>query len=253
MNDIKMQDNKLAIADIPVVILAAGEGSRLNNGNGNLPKPMALLHGMSLLEHSLLTCKKAGISQFFVVVGFVHDKMSAYAQTLAHKHDLKLKVIHNSDWKEGNGTSVAACAPYVHGAFFIAMCDHLMKPEMFEKLVSSDFGAEFCHLAVDKRIDQVFDPEDATRVNLNGDSILEIGKELNNYNGIDTGLFLCRPFLFDALKNSREEGDASLSGGIRKLTNLKKIKGVDIGSCFWLDVDTPESLEYGEKMIANLN
>lgn len=248
-----MQDTKLAIADIPVVILAAGEGSRLSNGNGNLSKPMTMLLGMSLLEHLLLTCKKAGITQFFVVVGFLKDKMSAHSQTLAHKHDLKLNVIHNTDWKEGNGTSVVACAPYVQGAFFIAMCDHLMKPEMFERLISSDFGEEFCHLAVDKRIDQVFDPEDATRVNLKGDSILEIGKDIKHYNGIDTGLFLCRPFLFEALKNSREEGDASLSGGIRKLTKLKKIKGVDIGDCFWLDVDTPESLEHGEKMLANLN
>lgn len=249
----KTRKNKLAITDIPVVILAAGEGSRLSNGNGNLPKPMALLNGLSLLEHSLLTCKKAGISQFFVVVGFMSDKMDAYIKTLAGKYNLLIKAIQNNNWKEGNGTSVAVCAPYVHGAFFIAMCDHILEPGMFEKLVASDFGAEFCHLAVDKRIDHVFDPEDATRVNIKGDLITDIGKNLKTYNCIDTGLFLCRPFLFAALRDSREEGDASLSGGIRKLTQAGKIKGVDIGNCFWLDVDTQESLKHGESVLSNSN
>ncbi|MBI5186904.1 MAG: NTP transferase domain-containing protein [Nitrospinae bacterium] len=249
----KTQKNKLAITDIPVVILAAGEGSRLSNGNGNLPKPMALLKGLSLLEHLLITCKKAGISRFFVVIGFMRDEMDAYTQTLAEKYNLRIKAVQNNDWKEGNGTSVAACAPYLKGAFFIAMCDHILEPMMFEKLVASDSGDGFCHLAVDRRIDQVFDPEDATRVNLKGDLITEIGKDIKTYNGIDTGLFLCRPFLFDALSNSREEGDASLSGGVRKLTQAGKIKGVDIGNCFWLDVDTPESLRHGESVLSNLN
>lgn len=238
---------------IPLVILAAGEGSRLNSGRDFTPKPMTTLEGRTLLERALLTGKEAGIKKFFVVTGFLKEKVGEHAQGLGATHGLDVEVVENIHWKEGNGTSVAACAPMIHGPFFVMMCDHLMDAGMFSRLFSVEEAPDFCLLAVDGKTDLIFDPEDATRVRMEGNLIVEIGKNLETYNGIDTGLFLFRPAIFEALESARRAGDASLSGGVRRLCREKKMKGVDIGNHFWLDVDTPESLEQGKKVLAGKN
>lgn len=239
----------IALENIPAVILAAGEGSRLSNGKESQLKPLTLLNGQSLLEHCLLACVKAGVTRFFLVSGFLREKLETHAMALAETHGLNLQVIENRNWEQGNGTSAAACAPFVEGPFFIMMCDHLLDPGILTKLVASDFGDDVCSLAVDKKIDQVFDIDDATCVDVDGEKILKIGKDLQTYNGIDTGFFLCRPVLFNALEKSRKAGDASLSGGIRELCRTGNMKAVDIGDSFWLDVDTPESLEEGKRIL----
>ena len=66
---------------------------------------------------------------------------------------------------------------------------------------------------------------------------------------IDTGLFLCRPVLFQALERARAQGDSSLSGGMRQLLSAGKLQAVDIRAHFWSDVDTPASLAYTECML----
>ena len=40
---------QVSTPNLPAVILAAGEGSRLQPGNGRIPKPLTELLGMTLL------------------------------------------------------------------------------------------------------------------------------------------------------------------------------------------------------------
>jgi len=102
---------------------------------------------------------------------------------------------------------------------------------------------------VDHNIEELFDQEDATLVRLDRDRITAIGKGLENPDAVDTGFFLCRPTLFSALDKSIQEGDGSLSGGIRHLIGNSGIRAVDVREYFWHDMDTPEALEIGEKKL----
>jgi choline kinase len=106
-----------------------------------------------------------------------------------------------------------------------------------------------CLLAVDARIDQVFDRADATKVRLSGRVITAIGKELTAFDAIDTGLFFCHPSLFGALQQARTAGDGSLSGGIRYLIATDQVLAVPIDDHYWIDVDTAESLAYAEQVL----
>ncbi len=61
------------------LILAGGKGTRLSPITKDaIPKPMACLLGMPLLERAILTLKENGISEFFISVGHLHEKIEEY-------------------------------------------------------------------------------------------------------------------------------------------------------------------------------
>ena len=44
------------------------------------------------------------------------------------------------------------------------------------------------------------------KVRTRGNSIVAIGKNLDNYNAIDTGIFLCPETIFDYLRRALKDG-----------------------------------------------
>ncbi len=232
----------------PAVILAAGRGERLS-GTVKVPKPLTPLLGLTLLERVILSCKAAGVSEVCVVLGFRKEEVQPRLSEWQKKHEVSIRAVENPAWQEGNGTSVLACAPHLASSFLILMSDHLVDPTAISHLIKEGGHEETCYLLVDHRIDRVFDRQDATRVHVDEGKITAIGKGLEPYNAIDTGVFLCQPFLFDALKEAQRGGDGSLSGGIRRLAEQGKMRSVDLGDRFWLDVDTPKALKHARKAL----
>ena len=217
---------------LPAVILAAGQGHRLLESSGGVPKPLVPVLGVPLLERTLLACRAAGITEVFVVLGYRQELLRPAIAAWARRYDMALHVVENPVWVEGNGTSALAVAPYLSQAFFLLMCDHVFTPAMLGQLLAAEDGTEVCRLAVDRRIEAIFDLPDATKVRLDGPRITAIGKDIAPFDAIDTGLFLCRPFLFKALERARAAGDSSLSGGMRQLLTTGQLQAVDIGDAF---------------------
>ncbi len=236
---------------LPAVILAAGQGSRLRKNHRGVPKPLIKILGLSLLERTILACRAAGATEFYVVVGYEKEKVAAHAKTIGRRYRIPIHIVENPDWEEGNGVSALAAAAHLNGheVFLLTMCDHLFDPDIPELLLHAGAHTDTCLLAVDRRIDRVFDLDDATKVQIDGREITAIGKDLPSYNGIDTGIFLCRPSIFDALSRAREHGDGSLSDGVRELISRGGIQAIEIGERFWIDVDTPESLAYARRLL----
>ncbi len=50
------------------LIIAAGRGSRLSNKGDS--KPLVSLLGLTLIERIILTAKRSGITDFYIVTGF---------------------------------------------------------------------------------------------------------------------------------------------------------------------------------------
>ncbi len=234
---------------LPAVILAAGRGERLSGDEKKPPKPLTPVLGLTLLERAILSCKEAGIEEFFIVLGYRKEAVESFIAEWEAKYRISITPVENQSWLEGNGSSVLACSPYLSSSFLLIMCDHLFDPQVIPHLITEGDDKGACSLLVDRRIARVFDREDATRVQVNDGRITAIGKGLEQYNGIDTGIFLCRPFLFDALREAQAGGDGSLSGGIRCLAEQGRIRAVDLGEGFWLDVDTPQALKHGHKLL----
>ena len=126
------------------------------------------------------------------------------------------------------------------------MADHIFEPETARVLLQQRLGSGEVILAVDPNIDRIFDLDDATKVLRDGDRIVDIGKEIADYDALDTGMFLCSPSLFDRLDSATRDGNCSLSDGMRQLAEERRLRALEIGEANWQDVDTPEALAHAE-------
>ena len=122
-------------------------------------------------------------------------------------------------------------------------------PVGMDRFVSKNESAPVivcCASAVEGKI-----AAEATKVRLQGDRITAIGKTLTTYDALDTGLFVCDPVVFDALRKARHAGDTTLSGGIRLLAARRLMRAVDVGGATWCDIDTVADLESAEDLLGS--
>lgn len=234
------------LTPLAAVILAAGRGERLQGGIGGGSKPLTPLLGITLLERALLACQAAKVTDCYIVVGHQRERLTSYIAARSRRYRMRLHTVPNPHWELGNGTSAARVAPYLQTPFLLLMCDHVFDTTILASLIAAGQDTEASLLAVDERIDQVFDLDDATKVQLDDGNITAIGKDLQQYNAIDTGLFFCRPSLFAALEHANTAGDTSLSGGIRQLIAAGTMRAMPIGDRFWMDIDTAACLAKAE-------
>ena len=115
------------------VIIAAGMGSRLNGGGGNLPKPLVKVAGVGLLKRTILSAKRAGITDFVVVVGYRGEEIRQ-AISEDSQIDARIEWVENTEWKRGNGLSVLKARAYVDEPFLLMMSDHLFEPQVLAHL-----------------------------------------------------------------------------------------------------------------------
>ena len=229
------------------LILAAGNGSRIASVAGGVPKPLVPLCGMPLLEHVMTSSREAGIERFVIVAGYRADLIRRWLSDRS-MNGISVRLIENTEYHKANGVSALAAKTELNQAFLLLMSDHIFQPKTAKALLRQPLRDDEVILAVDSKVDRVFDLDDATKVRCHGGYIREIGKDLSSYNALDTGMFLCGPRLFDRLESAMKNGDCSLSDGMRKLAQEWKLKAFDIGDAHWQDVDSPQALAHAEEI-----
>jgi choline kinase len=234
------------------VILMAGAGSRLGAAGGAFAKPLVQVGGRPLICYTIDALVRAGVRSVHAVIGANGERLAAEVAPL-FPAAIRFRTIINPDWQKQNGVSVLAAAEHVSGPFILAMGDHLFEPALLDALLS---GADTAvvNLGVDRKIESIFDLDDATKVSTDGERLINIGKQLTDYDAIDTGVFLCSQELFTHLRAAaaKQNGDCSLSDGVRLMAADAKVRAVDIGEAWWQDVDTPEMLQRAEEESARL-
>jgi choline kinase len=236
-----------------VVILMAGTGSRLRASGEILPKPLVPILGRPLISYIAEALENAGIQTLHAIVGANSDRLIESLRPLIPAK-MHLNPIPNPDWQKQNGLSVLCAAGHVTEPFLLMMGDHLFDPAILS-LVLQASASSCLNLAVDKKLETIFDIDDAMKVQTAGDRVITLGKTLEIYDAIDTGIFLCPNELFDYLRHaqSRNRGsDCSLADGVRLMAADGKVRAIDIGTAWWQDVDTPEMRAHAEGNLREL-
>jgi len=232
------------------LIIAAGRGERFRPFTDEIPKPLIPLLGRSLIERVILAVREVGVEDLIIVTGYLGEKLRAFLGD-GSKYGVRIKYVENKHWQLGNGVSVYQARDLIGGNFILLMSDHVFNPEILCDLQKCEISKDECILCVDRHMKYVFDIDDATKVLVNGDKILQIGKKLNEYNGVDMGIFLCSYSIFEALHKSIQKGRYSLTEAIRELANEGRMRAYcfDDEEYYWMDIDTPQMEKIAEKIL----
>lgn len=237
-------------SSVPVrdaVILAAGNGDRFKTSH-NHSKLLHPVLGQPLILRTLETAAAAGLQTLNIVLGYEADRVR---QTI-ERHPLpgtRVRYTYNPDWHLENGVSALKARHLCDGRrFALLMGDHLFESTVLRHLAGLEVAAGDSVLAIDRGDVDPAIAEEATKVLLDGERIIAIGKTLTRWDALDTGLFVFAPGLFDALEEAQRAGETTLSAGVQRLAAIGAMRGVEIGAASWCDVDTVHDLEIAESL-----
>jgi len=238
------------------LILAAGDGGRVGNLTKNKPKSLIQLLGLSLIEKVTLTAKQAGIDEFVIVIGYLGEKIKDELDD-GDKYGVKITYIENREWQKENGVSVLKAKELLNEKFVLLMSDHIFDDRILKELVDYDIRSSVI-LAVDRKEPSPGD----TKVLEKKGKIVDIGKDIEESNCIDTGIFLCSPKIFFYLEEALKEGKTELTDGIAMAAKNKDAEIFDITQInsyipsmrkevkpFSIDIDTEEDLIKAKKFL----
>ncbi|MDZ7342765.1 MAG: NTP transferase domain-containing protein [candidate division KSB1 bacterium] len=231
------------------VIVAAGMGSRLWNKNDQVPKTLLPFADETILATIMRNIAATGICEFVIVVGYQKHEIIDYLSQ-ADRFGFQVEFIENPDWRRGNGISVLAAEPAVNGRpFLLSMSDHIVSVPALQRVVNHQSSSNL--LLVDPNVNDIFDLDDATKVEVVGNRIVNIGKEIHPYNGIDCGIFKLTPRFFDAMRAQLVVQKESISAAVQRLIQQDDMEAVFLEAQeTWIDIDTPEAYNHALQKLA---
>jgi choline kinase len=191
---------------------------------------------------TLTAARDAGLTTAHVILGYAARDVRDACEHGAPP-GMRLVFHVNEEWYLENGVSVLAARGAVPDRFALVMGDHVFDPLVLARMRRLSVPDGDSLLAIDRRLDDRALVDEATKVLTRGDRILAIGKELREFDALDTGLFICHASVFDALGHAQRAGDTTLSGGIRHLAASGRMRAMTIGDARWFDIDTRADLE----------
>ena len=79
MTKVKLKKNQLNnLSQIPLVILAGGKGSRLQEYTNKIPKPLLKLKNKPLIDIIINQYKKYGVEKVIVAAGYKHELLTKH-------------------------------------------------------------------------------------------------------------------------------------------------------------------------------
>jgi 1L-myo-inositol 1-phosphate cytidylyltransferase len=230
------------------VILAAGNGDRFHTPTHD-SKLLQPLLGRPILLRTLEAAHEAGIRFATVVLGYQAERVRMLVESGAPA-GLDVSFALNPEWRLENGVSAMAARALVgRDRFALLMGDHVFEPPVLQRMLRLDVAPDESLLAIDTRPVTREQADEATKIRREGSRIVAIGKDLTEYDALDTGVFVFAPVLFGALERARALGDTTLSGGVRQLATRGLMRGVEIGDAAWCDIDTLSDLAAAESAL----
>jgi len=228
------------------IVLADERSERIVNGSGHV-KALAKVAGLPLIIRNLRTLHAAGIEEAVVVTGYQSELIR---RALDSYHlDIPVTVVHNEYWKHGSAHSVIAASGWINQQVVLVPSDHLYPPSLIRRILNSPAPVDSVVLAVDRRCDDVFDQEECLKVHLEGNSISDIGMNLERPDGVCPGIVRISPLLVDKLKRLLEDVEISLVDSLRAMARRGRVRMLDVKNVRWISISSPQARRYAELLI----
>src|SRR3990167_11243475 len=110
------------------LIIAAGNGTRMQPVTRGQHKSLMPLLGLRIIERVILGAKEAGISEFVIVTGYKGEELRQFIGD-GSRYGISISFVQNNKWEKANGISALAAKNYFSGNFALLMSDHVFDPK----------------------------------------------------------------------------------------------------------------------------
>ena len=227
------------------LILAAGRGRRLLPYTSDRPKCLLPVGRRTILEHQLERLRAGGVERVTIVAGFGAE---AVRRRVEASPPLPVRLVYNPFFAiSDNLISLWSARSEIGDDLLLLNGDNVFHPRVLELLPDRDPGA--CTLLVHRKA--AYDEEDM-KVELRGDCLASIGKELDPRQAhaqsigvmrvTGDGSRLLRRVLEEAVEEEGALHRFYLDAVWRMAEAGCPVRCLDIGGLPWSDIDTPEDL-----------
>jgi choline kinase len=248
-----------------MIILAAGQGTRLRPHTESVPKCMVPLNGQPLIYYQLETAKQVGITDIIVVGGYKADVLREYLE------DKNVRLLVNNNFLVTNMVSTLFCAESeLNGDVIVSYSDIVYSTLVLKKLINCN---DSLVTVVDsnwydlwsKRMENPLEDAETMKLDTNG-FITELGKKPTGYHEIEgqyIGLTKISDSVIDKVicfyhqldKNIIYDGkdfnNMYMTSFIQLMINNHLPIKATIISGGWFEVDSNDDLAYYETNFEN--
>ncbi|PHQ39168.1 glucose-1-phosphate thymidylyltransferase [Halorubrum persicum] len=214
------------------VILAAGEGRRLEPLTNRRPKPMVPVANRPLLEHVIEAVAAAGIDRIVLVVGYKQERIRNHFRD-GDDWGVTIEYVEQST-QLGTGHAVLQAESAVDGPFVVLNGDRIVDAEAVsavrDRLRDGD--------APLVTVTAVESPRDYGVARIDGDRVTEIDEKPEgavDTNRINAGVYGFSPAIFDAIRSTNTPGELAITATLNELAERGAVTGVSYDGR-WLDV-----------------
>jgi len=186
------------IINIPVVIMAGGQGSRLKPITNVIPKPLLPLKNKPIIEDIIDKFSELGVKEFILSVNYKAELISFYFDQIIDGKDYSIKYIHEEK-PLGTAGSLKLLEGQISTTFFVTNCDILIQQDYRDVL---DYHLENKNeLTLVSSLKSYSIPYGTLKVGANG-QLIELNEKPTISYFINAGMYLLEPHLFNDIPSN---------------------------------------------------
>ncbi|MCP4601300.1 MAG: aminotransferase class V-fold PLP-dependent enzyme [Proteobacteria bacterium] len=228
------------------IVLADERSPRPVNGSGHV-RALAKVAGLPLIVRNLRTLHAAGVEEAVVVTGY---KASRISEALGRYHlGIHVTEIFNPHWERGSAHSVIVAAKYINGPCLLVPSDHLYPPSLVRRMLNFPASVDSMVLAVDRRIDDVFDENECIKVKVSGGLATDVGMNLTSPDAFAPGMVRISIYLIETLRRLVPDADLSVLDCLRAMARRDRVRTLDVENARWISISSPQARCYAELLL----
>lgn len=224
------------------IILAAGEGKRLQPFTETIPKPMLPIANKPMLSYIIDAIAHIGISEIVIVVGYKKERIMDYFGEGKNKN---ISISYVTQEKQiGTGHALLQAKQFFSKEFLVIPADNIIDEALLSSIAETKAPALLCirHQHPSKygvvetkqnRVTKIYEKPTTDKGNL-----------------ISTGIYKCTDAISNQLDESVKQGNTELTTLINRMAELKEPVTPITGKGLWNDVVYPwDILQVNERIM----
>jgi dTDP-glucose pyrophosphorylase len=215
--------------NIPVIIMAGGEGTRLKPLTNILPKPLIPINDKTIIEDIMDRFVDSGCHDFFISVNYKADFIRYYLNSLdSHIYNIKY---FQEDIPLGTAGSLYLLKDKIDKTFFVSNCDIIIDQDYAEILsYHNDNKNEITVVAAIKQISIPY----GTLTTGDDGVLMKMEEKPDLILRINTGFYILEPHLLEKIPENKFQHITTLIGSL--LMENRRVGVFPVSEGSWKDI-----------------